>query len=302
MAIIEDVAAEAKARRLRERVAPAPVTATYSSVTKAAQDLTHQRGEDLIPVAKTEMPWATTHDSSTAADANEVKPNASANIQGEQTPLKLSAAAKAALDLVGKMKAPPAPAKKDDDGGDSTEVEMAAKAALEASAKAWPQDLSAAFKGHPSRRDAAIAKAAEVAKEEESEKAKAQKGGLGDDVRAQTKEPEPTDRGKVEGGAVPVREVTKQDQALDMRGVAKAVGPSFDIVERAIRAALNLRYPPKPETGNMCGEGPWPREVYVDSVVYCYQDTLYSLPYVFDGKVAMLGENPVQVRVSYVPA
>jgi hypothetical protein len=294
MAIIEDVAAEAKARRLRERIAPAPVTATYSSVAKAAQDLAHQRGEDLIPVAKTEMPWATTHDSSTAADANEVKPNASANIQGEQTPLKLSAAAKAALDLVGKMKPPPAPAKKDDDGGDSTEVEMAAKAALEASAKAWPQDLAAAFKGHPSRRDAAIAKAAEINETE--------KGSTGDDVRAQTKEPEPTDRGKVEGGAVPVREVAKQDQAIDMRGVAKAVGPSFDTVERAIRAALNLRYPPKPETGNMCGEGPWPREVYVDSVVYCYQDTLYSVPYIFDGKVAMLGENPVQVRVSYVPA
>lgn len=304
----EDVAADAKKRRNAERVAPLSAT---SPITKA------QKGEI--------MPWATTHEESVFDEGG---PGTS-NIQAEQVPLRLS---KTALDIAAKLRKGVAPAKKDTADGDADDVEMAAK-------RFWPSgDMNVAMKGGKMATRAAAAtrraeetgeasdheKAAQVheaamheafaagdaeagkdhqrmKEQHEGKVAKARvgKGSFGEAVRDHTKEPETTERGKIDGGAAPVQDVSKV--STDSR-VSKADGYSFESVSTALSAAVRLRFPPNPATDGLCGSRAWVRDVFDDYVVVENNGQLVRIPYVFDGKAATLGAEATPVRVSYVSA
>jgi hypothetical protein len=77
----EDLAVGVRERRERERLSEVPFASEASPVAKAVSQLPR------------EAPWFTTHQESSTRDEEEQTPSASANVQGEQVPLRLAAKA-----------------------------------------------------------------------------------------------------------------------------------------------------------------------------------------------------------------
>lgn len=95
--------------------------------------------------------------------------------------------------------------------------------------------------------------------------------------------------------SMPATDYVEPLVAKDRRTASE--GPSMQDIDRAVREALEERFPRDP--ADPC-DGPWVCEIYDETIVFEYDGKLFEAAYAFDGSIALVGDG-IEVKRTYQP-